>query len=271
MEYQAELAAAREAATQATKIILECYDRFRTVADAPASIHTEADARSQETILAYLRKKFPGDAFCAEEITKDGKVIAGTGPRLWIIDPVDGSRGFARKNDEFSVMIGFVDQGKAVVGVVQEPARQRLTWAVKGQGCWRQDGSEKSPNRCQVSQRASLAEAVLVQSRSRDPGVPSGQVQALQPVRVVEAYSAGLKMALVARGECDLYVNRYQAFHDWDICAGHVLIAEAGGKSTGLKGEDLFYGSEGAWQRTGLLSSNTRLHEAALAKLAAVV
>ncbi len=77
-------------------------------------------------------------------------------------------------------------------------------------------------------------------------------------------------MALVARGEADLYVNTYTAFHDWDIAAGDVLVSEAGGKVSGLRGEALRYGTEGAWQRSGLLATNRQLHAAAISGLAAL-
>ena len=85
--------------------------------------------------------------------------------------------------------------------------------------------------------------------------------------RVIETYSAGIKLAQVARGEADIYLNTYDAAHDWDICAGHLLVTEAGGKVTTLKGEELHYGRAGAGQRGGLLASNGRLHDAALAVL----
>ena len=74
----------------------------------------------------------------------------------------------------------------------------------------------------------------------------------------------------MARGEADIYVNTYAAFHDWDICAGHVLVEEAGGKVTGIGGEALQYGSEGAWQRQGLLATNGCLHEVAVGRLKGV-
>ena len=60
------------------------------------------------------------------------------------------------------------------------------------------------------------------------------------------------------------YVNTYAAFHDWDICAGHILVTEAGGRVTGLRGQELHYGVEGAWQRHGLLATNGALHGASL-------
>jgi 3'(2'), 5'-bisphosphate nucleotidase len=81
---------------------------------------------------------------------------------------------------------------------------------------------------------------------------------------VIETYSAGIKLALVARGEADLYVNSYDAFHDWDVAAGHLLVTEAGGLVTGLHGQELRYGLPGAPQNQGLLGSNGRLHDAAV-------
>jgi 3'-phosphoadenosine 5'-phosphosulfate (PAPS) 3'-phosphatase len=116
---------------------------------------------------------------------------------------------------------------------------------------------------CRVTTTAELSTAALTQSRSK-PGQTSEPVQRLKPGRVVETYSAGIKLALVARGEADLYVNTYARFHDWDIAAGHILVEEAGGTVTGLHGEELRYGIEGAWQRDGLLATNGVLHEAAV-------
>ncbi len=265
--YERELQVALAAAALAGRVVADAYERFTTIADAPADIHTEADAASQETILQYLQSAFPTDALCAEEETPTLQKAARLGPRQWVIDPIDGTRGFARKNGEFSVMIAFVDAGKPVVGVVLEPASGRLAYASSRGGCWRRDGSVSEATRCSVSSTTDPSQAILTQSRSRDPGVPSGQVEALRPRKVIETYSAGVKLALVARGEADLYVNRYLAFHDWDICAGHVLVEEAGGVVTGLRGETLRYGEEGAWQRFGLLASNPALHAAAVKKL----
>ena len=65
----------------------------------------------------------------------------------------------------------------------------------------------------------------------------------------------------------DLYVNTYLAFHDWDICAGHILVAEAGGMVTGLAGQTLTYGSQGNWQRHGVLATNGHIHDVAVAAL----
>jgi 3'(2'), 5'-bisphosphate nucleotidase len=266
MNYEQELQAALAAADLAGRAILEHYAQFQKVPDAPAEISTVADHESQEIILTSLHRAFPRDGFCAEEATPTLAQVARTGSRLWIIDPIDGTRGFARKNGEFSVMIGFVDQGRIAVGLVLEPAKDRLTYAVQGGGCWQRQGGG-TLTRARVSAVTDLSRATVTQSRSHHGGPPSPELLALKPGRVLETYSAGIKLAQVARGEADLYLNTYPNFHDWDICAGHILVQEAGGTATGLGGQEFYYGQPGASHRFGLLASNGLLHTAALAVL----
>jgi 3'(2'), 5'-bisphosphate nucleotidase len=266
MAYDDELRSALEAARAAGRLILEAYAAFEVIPDARADISTDADRQSPEASLQALRARFPGDALCAEEATPTLAAAPAEAPRRWVVDPIDGTRGFARKNGEFSVMIALLDGERVAVGVVLEPARGRLTWAVRGGGCWRRDG-DGPEQPCRVSATRDLAAAVLTQSHSRSPGQSSRPVQVLRPARVVETYSAGLKLALAARGEADLYVNTYPSFHDWDICAGLLDQQLAGGTVTGLKGEPVRYGGQGARQGHGLLASNGALHAAALAAL----
>jgi 3'(2'), 5'-bisphosphate nucleotidase len=269
MTHERELESALEAARQAGRVVLDAYRQFQAIPDAPIDISTEADRQAQETILSQLKRIFPGDALCAEEQTPALDGAASVGPRLWVVDPIDGTRGFARKNGEFSVMIAFVENGQIAVGVVLEPAKGSCTYAARGQGCWRQDDGGE-PVACRVSTTTDLTAAVMVQSHSRNPNVPSRMAQAVRPGRVVETYSAGIKLALVARGDVDLYVNDYTQFHDWDIAAGDLLVTEAGGIVTGLHGEELRYGLPEAWQRFGLLGSNGHVHAEALKRLEGV-
>src|SRR5437660_1464778 len=162
MSYERELEVGLEAAEAAGQSVMDHYAHFEAIADAPASITTDADRQVQEVILGRLRRAFPGDALCAEESTATLAEAAHQGPRLWIVDPIDGTRGFARKNGEFSVMIAFVDQGRIAVGLVLEPARGRLTYAAAGEGCWRRDGNAPA-ERMHVSTTAELTDATLTQ------------------------------------------------------------------------------------------------------------
>jgi 3'(2'), 5'-bisphosphate nucleotidase len=269
MDNQLELEAALQAARSAGQTLLASYARFQAIPDAPATISTDADRESQRIILEYLHRSFPTDALCAEETSALLPGVPANGPRLWIVDPIDGTRGFARKNGEFSVMIGFVDHGEIAVGVVFEPAFGRLTYARRGGGCWRRDGADTNPAVCRVTSVSELSRASLVQSHSRKDGSRSRELLALKPATVTETYSAGIKLARVARGEADIYLNNYPAFHEWDVCAGHVLVNEAGGRVTGLQGQMIAYGQPGARHAYGLLASNGRLHTQALAALSA--
>lgn len=262
--YEVELAVAMEAVRKAGEYLKDAYERFEVIPDAPASISTDADRMSQDIILKHLSSHFPGDALCAEEATTSLRNAKQSGERVWVVDPIDGTRGFARKNGEFSVMVGLLDRGEIALGIVQQPATGRWTFATRGGGCWKRDGNGTEAERCQVRTVRDLREATLTQSRSREPGKQSKWAAAIQPARIVESYSAGIKLALVARGEADLYLNTYEAFSDWDICAGHILVTEAGGKVTGTGGETIVYGAANWKQTSGLLATNGLLHEAAL-------
>ena len=263
----AEVTAALDAAELASALIRREYRTFAAVPDAPASISTHVDKASQELILEFLHDRFPDDALCAEENTPGLKGVSHTGRRVWVVDPIDGTRGFAKKTGQFSVMIGLLVDGQPAVGVVAEPSLDRTTYAWVGGGCWFKVGDGTSV-RCHVSRRG-LRDAVLTQSWSR-PGQPSRPVRALAPAEVLETYSGGVKLAQVARGEADVYANVYETFFDWDICAGHVLVTEAGGRVTDLSGNPVSYAAARFAQTRGLLATNGVFHDDAVKALAAV-
>jgi 3'(2'), 5'-bisphosphate nucleotidase len=264
-----ELEFAIEAARSAARVILDHYEHFTAIPDARADISTQADRDSQESILRVLHDAFPEDGLRAEECTPALALAPSGARREWIVDPIDGTRGFARKNGEFSVMIALLEASHILLGVVLEPVADRLTYATRGGGCWRRDGSETQATGCHVRPASRLSDAVLTQSHSRTPSRQATLAAALAPARVIETYSAGLKLALVARGEADIYLNTYDKINDWDICAGQILVEEAGGTVTDWTGAPIRYG-EAPNQRTGLLASNGVLHEAALAALRTV-
>lgn len=266
-DYRTELAAAREAASRASEYLRTEYEKFVAIPDAPVTISTHADRASQELILAFLHERFPDAALCAEESTPAFDSVPKTGRRTWVVDPIDGTRGFAKKTGQFSAMIGLLVDGQPVVGVVAEPAQHRFTFAMVGGGCWTHtDNSE--PTRCRVSKRG-FGDLILAQSWLKT-GMSPKPVRALTPARVIETYSGGVKLALVARGEADAYANVYETFRDWDICAGHLLVTEAGGTVTTLGGAAITYQQEGFAQSSGLLATNGVIHAEAIMRLAAL-
>lgn len=265
MDYTHELREALAAADAACRYLTVEYAAFTPIPDAPAHITTHADRGAQEIILKHLRAAFPADGLVAEETTPTAAEAPENAPRKWVVDPIDGTKGFAIKNGEFSVMIGLTVGDRPVVGVVAEPTRSRVTYASAGGGCWRKDG-DADPVRCEVTACDSLATATLTQSHSK-PGKTKPMVTRLEPAGVLETYSAGIKLALVARAEADVYVNSYPEFHDWDVCAGEVLVVEAGGVVSEFDGGVVRYGQRGAKRRGGLVACGPRLHAAVVGKL----
>jgi len=268
-DYTRELDTVLETIHAAGDEILRRYRSFERIEDAPADISTEADKASQEMILERLHRAFPGDGLCAEESSERFATEATGDGRFWVVDPIDGTRGFARKNGEFSVMIALVVEGRVVVGAVHEPAIDRVTYAVVGGGCHvRQPSGAGAARRCAVTGTEGTPRA-LAMSRSRGAEGERELLEAFGAERAVQTYSAGIKMAQVARGEVDLYLGDYLTLHDWDVAAGHILVTEAGGRVTNIEGDEILYDGSGKSLRgKGIVVTNGGVHEAALATLA---
>lgn len=267
-DLKVELSAALATIRLAGAEVMRLYASFEKIADAPANISTEADRNSQDIIVRQLSEAFPEDGFCGEESTATLKAAKSDGVRLWVIDPIDGTRGFAKKTGEFSIMIGLVQWGVVVLGVVYEPGIDRVTYAVRGQGChWAQPFDSK-PIACQVTDTSDLSNAVFSMSRSQGTEGEKQMLGVFGAKGAVQTYSAGIKLAQVARGETDVYVGDYLTMKDWDICAGHILVEEAGGRMTRNDGEPLVYGIGDAVQGKGFIATNGKLHLPVLEVLA---
>lgn len=258
------LQAIREAGVE----VLTRYASFEKIEDAPADISTDADRASQEIILTRLHAAFPSDRLCGEESTPTlSASTSQTGSRLWIVDPIDGTRGFAKKNGEFSIMIGLVESGSPVLGAVYEPGIDRLTYAVEGEGCHCVERGDKAVA-CRVRSTARLSDAVLSISRSQKAEGRKRLLEGFGAKDAVETYSAGIKLAQVARGETDIYLGDYLTLKDWDVCAGHILVTEAGGRVSSVFGEVIEYDGTGkSLGGRGLLATNEILHEPCLGVL----
>ena len=267
MSWRNELDLALDLVVTAGEEALRLYAELPEIPDAAADVTTAADHAVQRLLIEGLLDGFPGDGILAEEATARELPSPTDRPRHWTIDPIDGTRGFARKNDEFAIQIALVDRGDPVVGVVYEPAPERLTWAARDEGCWARLPAEADAVRCSVSR--ATERPVVAMSRSRRPPQVEELLRAFDGERSVATYSAGIKLALVARGECDLYLGDYLTLHDWDVAPGHVLVEEAGGRVTNVDGKPIRYGGSGrSLAGRGVLATNGRVHGAALSAFA---
>jgi 3'(2'), 5'-bisphosphate nucleotidase len=234
------IALARDAAAE----ILRIYARdFDVRAKADRTPVTEADERAEAIILAGLSKLAPGIRAVAEEAVARGDVTwPDTAPReFFLVDPLDGTREFVDRSDNFAVNIGVVVEGRPALGVVLHPVSGVAWSGGTGLGAIRteKDGSEKP-----IRARAKPADGlIIVTSKSHSSGAESAYCDGMA-VKEHRKVGSAAKFGLVAEGTADLY-PRLGPTSEWDTAAGEALLIAAGGHVEKLDGTPLVYGKPG--------------------------
>jgi 3'(2'), 5'-bisphosphate nucleotidase len=234
-------------AREAGDLIMGIYAQdFAVTHKADASPVTQADTLAEEAIVRGLRKLAPAIPVVAEEAVSEGQAVT-TGERFWLVDPLDGTREFINRNGEFTVNIALIEHGEPVLGVVLAPALGRLYAGARGAGgaagagAFREAGGQRAAIACRPPGPNGL---VVVASRSHGDAEALDRFLAGRRVaRLVQAGSS-LKLCLLAEGEADLY-PRLGRTMEWDIAAGHAVLAAAGGRVVTLDGQPLRYGKPG--------------------------
>ena len=226
---------------------------------------TEADRQANALLVAGLQAGFPDYGMLSEEEPDDGTRL--TRERVWMVDPLDGTKDFIRGFDGFATMIGLLEGERPALGVVYQPIGDRLYWASSGAGAWVSDqGGAARP--LQVSAIHDTTQIRMVASKShRDEKID--RVRAELGIRdELNVGSVGLKLGLIARGERDLYVNPNPHAKLWDSCGPEALLTEAGGRITDAYGKPLTYRTPELGNIRGLIASNGLLHDEIIARLA---
>ncbi len=228
-------------AREAGDAVMRIYrSDFNVASKSDASPVTAADQAAEAVITKALNGLAPDIPVVAEEAHS-----AGTrwelGSCFWLVDPLDGTKEFISRNGEFTVNIALIDQGKPVLGVVFAPAADQLFAGSAGNGSFVEEGGVRRRIAC----RAQPAEGLTVVS-SRSHGDEAALANFLAGRKVARSTSAGssLKLCKVAAGEADCY-PRLGRTMEWDIAAGHAIVAAAGGSVSDLKGIELTYGKPG--------------------------
>jgi 3'(2'), 5'-bisphosphate nucleotidase len=229
--------------------------------DEPVSV---ADRRASELIVAGLTASFPADPVVSEELTPAPGAFGA--PRLWLVDPIDGTKDFIRGEDGYAVMIGLVEGGRPVVGVVHQPVQDRTFYATPD-GAWVSAGGAASP--LGVSSIAAAGEARLVASKSHRTADIDRVKERLGIGDEQNIGSVGVKLCLIAAGVRELYVNPQAKTKAWDTCAPEAILVRAGGRLTDLFGASISYRREDELaHRRGLVASNGLVHDEVVRKLA---
>ena len=209
---------------------------------------TEADKASEKLITEFIKKKYPSHGILAEEGSESNK----SAEYLWIIDPLDGTTNFAHGLPIFSVSIGLQKNGKTIAGVVYDINQDIIYTAEKGAG------ATANGKKIIVSSNSNLAHSMLVTGfpydvKENPDKVFERFIAILKSSRAVRRLgSAAIDFCYVAKGVFDGFWEVH--LHPWDICAGKLIVEEAGGIVTDFNGNPINIYSK------KILASNNKIH-----------
>ena len=231
---------------------------------------TQADRAVNELIVRGLAEAFPADGILAEESADTERRLGCA--RVWMVDPLDGTKGFIAGSGDYAVQIGLAVGGVAVLGVVYAPATDVLYWAARGHGAWVERTipdaeSRVVVERLRVTAEASLGQMRLAESRSHRGPHMDTVVRALGVRAEVKRHSVGIKVGLLVERQADLYIHLSGKTKQWDTCAPEAVLAEAGGRMTDLWGDPLVYNTPDVYNRHGLVASNGAAHDLVVARM----
>ncbi len=221
------ISAAQHAGNEIMKIYVS---DFMVETKSDSSPLTEADHRSNAIILAALKKLHPEIPFISEETKMTAYEERKNWNRFWLIDPIDGTKEFIKKNGEFTVNIALIEEGVPVVGVVHVPAQNKTYYGIKGIGSF-VFTAHHSPLAANPGEHySSKSKVTVVASRSHLSDETLQFVEQLKAAgKEVEFISSGssLKLCLVAEGKADVY-PRFGPTMEWDTAAAHAVALYAG-------------------------------------------
>lgn len=233
-------------ARAAGSVILDVYEReYEIIEKADGSPVTTADHRAHDLIVEQLKILTPDIPIVSEESDDLDDPARFQSSRVWLVDPLDGTKEFISRNGEFTVNIGLAEDGRPTLGVVYSPYLRACYFAAEGQGAWRQLG-DSAPEKITVA-RYDPARPRMVASRSHSGEAVDAFREALavssgHDPEIVSMGSA-LKVCVLAQGDADVY-PRLAPTSEWDTCASHCVLNEAGGQLLDCDGDELQYNKE---------------------------
>lgn len=229
-------------AIRAGERIMEVYSRgFIVEYKEDSSPLTDADKAAHEVIDAGLRKITPDIPVISEEGDEIPWSKRKSFKRFWLVDPLDGTKEFVKRNGEFTVNIALIEGNTPVLGVIYVPVKGTLYFAEKGKGAFRQERGG-NPVKLERTLLPAGSRVRALVSRSHPSPELEEFLKAYNVASVVEAGSS-LKFCLVADAAADLY-PRFSPTSEWDTAAGHAIAEEAGCLVALLDGRELSYNKE---------------------------
>jgi 3'(2'), 5'-bisphosphate nucleotidase len=234
---------ALRAALDGGEAVMRVYaDPFEVTHKDDKTPVTEADLASERIIVEMLTAAFPEIPVVSEETVPAAGFECPEARQFWLVDPLDGTREFVARNGEFAVLIGLIENGRPVLGIVHGPALG-LTYIAHGPGTamLQKGGGQFEPIRARASAPEGI---VVVHSRSHENSRRLAEYFQDRPILERHVCGSALKFGVVAAGDADFY-PRFGTTMEWDTAAGQAVLEAAGGHVFGLDGKPLAYGKPG--------------------------
>ena len=228
----------------AGKVILNYYnENIDVIYKDDESPLTKADLASHKIITDSIKKITPDIPILSEEEFIDWK-IRKKWKKYWLIDPLDGTKEFIKKNDEFTVNIALIENNRPILGVIYTPALNELFYSIKNFGSYK-ILTKKKLNTLKEAKRISINKkksnkVKIVGSRSHSNPILEKWVNKNFNEFDILQKGSSLKFCLIAEGSADIY-PRFGPTSEWDIAAGHIILEEAGGKLKSIDNKEILY------------------------------
>ena len=231
-----------ELAREAGKQIMRFYEAGTNVTlKKDASPLTAADRASHDFLVQSLKSLMPEAAVISEESEEATNGSIDTRRSSWLVDPLDGTKEFLKRTNEFTVNVALMEAGLPVLGVVHAPALGLTYYGGRNFGSWRQvDGERPTPI---STRRADSSELAVVASKDHAGPLVSALLARLVSPRF-QSMGSSLKFCLVAEGKVDIYLRDLPTM-EWDTAAAQCIVEAAGGGVYSLDGQPLRYGKPG--------------------------
>lgn len=254
MKYEAELNAALKAAKAVRQVILDIYNSsFDVEIKSDNSPVTIADKTADEIIRKILHEEFPDYGLLTEESVDDKSRL--TNDFVFIVDPVDGTKDFCARNDQFTVNIGLAYKHEAVMGVIAIPVTGEIFYAVKDGGSYYL--KDNKVEKIHVNDKLTDLKALVSNFHSTD------EERALfkkysDRIKYAENLGSSIKGCAIAKGDAEISYRFSENTKEWDTCAMQIILEEAGGHLLKFDGTPIRYNREDVYNHGGYVLVNRK-------------
>lgn len=247
---QKELEVALKAIKEASKVVMEIYhDDFTINLKSDNSEVTNADISSEKIIRNHLINNFPEYSILSEETTDSLDRL--NNDYCFIVDPLDGTKDFVNKTDNFAINIALAYKNEIVLGVISVPCKKLIYYAIKGQGAYKIDND----NIEKIHVSKNVDKLTMVTSKFFSKG--NSKYENNKLINKMVSIGSSYKACLIAEGQADICIKEDPYTKEWDTAPSEIILKEAGGIMTNLFGEFIKYNKKDVYNHDGFIIANS--------------